>query len=108
MKRWFSCKGCRNHVHRINQRFPNGACERCGKSGLWEDAGMRKEAAAASTADEFLPRGEEHSKFRGGYGGADRPAPAHAAAARACDPPQRVGAATAQLHNAFASKLPEM
>ena len=63
-KRWFSCSKCKQHVSVLNKRFPDKACDRCGETS-WKTAGMKRSTSAPDAAAAFLPRGEEHGKFRG-------------------------------------------
>ena len=61
-KRWFVCGGCKHRTSEINKRFPMSACPKCGEV-KWKDAAATREKAAATPAQEFQPRGEEHGRF---------------------------------------------
>ena len=61
-KRWFECGGCKHRTSEINKRFPTSACPKCNQQ-KWKDAAATREKAAATPAQEFKPRGEEHGRF---------------------------------------------
>ena len=61
-KRWFECGGCKHRTSEINKRFPTSACPKCNQQ-KWKDAAATREKTAATPAQEFQPRGEEHGRF---------------------------------------------
>jgi hypothetical protein len=71
-QRGFTCEKCKQHATVLNKRVPD-ACAKCGANS-WKPAGIRAEKASRTTADEFLPRGEEVGRFRN----SDAPRPAMA------------------------------
>lgn len=86
------------HVSIINKRLPDGPCRKCGSTGEWKDAGAKRCSAAPTPAADFLPRGEEHGRFRN-----SAPLPSHAVdvgSSSAAPPQARCD------HNAWQSSLP--
>ena len=62
-QRGFKCKQCKQHTTVLMKRLPD-ACTKCGSNSSWAEAGIRAERSAPLPSEEFMPRGEEHGRFR--------------------------------------------